>query len=126
MPHSRNPAQRLRDILENIELVEVFTSGLAYSGFESDRKTVYAVVRALEIISEATRRLPDELKGRYPNIDWPAVGAAGNVYRHEYEGVDEALVWYTARKGTEALRSMAVTELELLASDESPGIYTDP
>jgi uncharacterized protein with HEPN domain len=56
MPRFKNPAQRLRDILENIELVGVFTSGLAYPGFESDRKTVYAVVRALEIISEATRR----------------------------------------------------------------------
>jgi hypothetical protein len=57
-------AQRLRDILDNIDLVGTFTSGLAYTDFESDRKTVYAVIRALEI-SEATRRLPGELKGRY-------------------------------------------------------------
>ena len=58
---SKTSAQRLRDILENIDLVQAFTSGLAYTDFESDRKTVYAVVRALEIISEATRRLPGEL-----------------------------------------------------------------
>lgn len=51
---SKTSAQRLRDILENIDLVQAFTSGLAYTDFESDRKTVYAVVRALEIISEAT------------------------------------------------------------------------
>jgi uncharacterized protein with HEPN domain len=66
---SKNPAQRLRDIFDNIDLVEAFTSGLAYANFESDRKTVYAVVRALEIVSESTRRLPDELKKRYPDID---------------------------------------------------------
>jgi uncharacterized protein with HEPN domain len=47
---SKNPAQRLRDILDNIDLVEAFISGLGYGGFESDKKTVYAVVRALEII----------------------------------------------------------------------------
>jgi uncharacterized protein with HEPN domain len=72
--------------------VGAFTSGHAYTDFESDRKTVYAVVRALEIISEATRRLPGELKGRYPDIDSAAVAAAGSVYRHEYEGIDKALI----------------------------------
>lgn len=79
---------------------------------------MYAVIRALEIISEATRRLPGELKGRHPDIDWAAVAAAGNVYRHEYEGIDEALIWYTARSGTQALRRMAVAELALLSSAE--------
>ena len=95
---SKNPAQRLRDILDNIHLLEGFTSGFAYAGFESDRKTAYAVVRALEIISEAVRRLPVELKERHPDIDWLAIAAAGNVYRHEHEGVDEALIWHTAER----------------------------
>ena len=57
--------------------------------FVRDRKTVYAVTRALEIISEAARRLPDDFKGNHPAVDWPAVAAAGNVYRHEYEVVDD-------------------------------------
>jgi uncharacterized protein with HEPN domain len=118
---SKNPAQRLQDILDNLDLIEAFTTGLGYHGFESDRKTVYAVVRALEIISEATRRLPDELKERYADIDWAAVAAAGNIYRHEYEGVDEALIWYTARSGTQTLRIMAVAELARLASGEPGG-----
>ena len=59
--------------------------------FAQDRKTVYAVVRALEIISEASRRLPTEITGRHAEIDWVAIAAAGNVYRHEYEAVDESL-----------------------------------
>ena len=113
---SKTTAQRLRDILDNIDLVEAFTSGLEYVDFESDRKTVYAVVRALEIVSEATRRLSTELKARHPDIDWAAVAAAGNVYRHEYEGIDETLIWYTARSGTQALRKMAAAELARLSS----------
>ena len=56
----------------------VFTTGMEHDTFAGDRKTVYAVVRALEIVSEASRRLPVELKGRHPEIDWIAVAAAGN------------------------------------------------
>jgi uncharacterized protein with HEPN domain len=79
--------------------------------FAADRKTVYAVVRALEIVSEASRRLGDELKARYPKIDWIAVAAAGNVYRHEYEGVDVDLIWHTVKHDLGALRDVAASEL---------------
>ena len=113
---SKNPEQRLRDILENIDLVQEFTAGLAYGSFVADTRTIYAVVRAFEIVSEATRRLPVDLKGRYPEIDWLAIAAAGNIYRHEYEGVDEVLLWYTVQKGTQALRGMAIAELARLAA----------
>jgi uncharacterized protein with HEPN domain len=75
--------------LDNIDAIAMFTAGLELERFATDRKTVYAVVRALEIVSEASRRLPMEIKDRHPEIDWIAVAAAGNVYRHEYEGVDE-------------------------------------
>ncbi len=108
---SKNPVQRLRDLADNIHAIELFTESLDFESFCADRKTVYAVIRALEIISEATRRLPEELKNRHPEIDWPAVAAAGNVYRHEYESVEEALIWHTVRYGLERLREMAATEL---------------
>ena len=76
-----------------------------------ERKTVYAVVRALEIVSEASRRLPDKLLHRHPEIDWVAIAAAGNVYRHEYESVDEALIWHTIQHDLAALRNVAEEEL---------------
>ena len=60
---SKNPAQRLRDNIDNIDAIQAFTLHMDYSAFVVDRKTVYAVVRALEIISEASRRLPADLKG---------------------------------------------------------------
>ncbi len=71
-------------------------------------------MRALEIISEASRRLPDDLFRRRPEIDWVAVAAAGNVCRHEYDAVDEALVWHTARYSLAALRRAADEELSQL------------
>ena len=80
---SKNPAQRLSDIIDNVDAIRRFTFGLDLPAFRADRKTVYAVVRALEIISEASRHLPVDLLHRHPEIDWAAVAAAGNVYRHE-------------------------------------------
>ena len=107
---SKNSAQRLSDIIENIDAIGSFTAELNYPAFRADRKAVYAVVRALEIISEASRRLPDELLQRHPEIDWAAISAAGNVYRHEYEAVDELLIWHTVNHDLSALRSVAEAE----------------
>ncbi len=76
---SKNPAQRLRDILENVAAIGDFTAGMDFDAFQCSRRTIYAVTRALEIISEATRRLPDEMKVRYTGLGWPAIAAAGNV-----------------------------------------------
>lgn len=109
---SKNPAQRLRDIAENIACIQEFIAGLDQAGFAADRRTVYAVTRALEIVSEASRRLPDELKARHPELDWAAIAATGNVYRHEYESVDEEILWRTARSGLDLLMRAVLQELE--------------
>jgi uncharacterized protein with HEPN domain len=109
---SKSPAQRLQDILDNIQAIQTFTTRMTFEEFKRDRKTVYAVTRALEIISEASRRLPEDLKDRYREIDWPAVAAAGNVYRLAYEAVDERQLWHTVHHSLEALSQLATTELK--------------
>ena len=118
---SKSPAQRLRDIVDNIDAIEAFTAGMERDAFAADRKTTYAVVRALEIVSEASRKLPAELKDRHPDIDWIAVAAAGNVYRHEYEAVDENLIWHTVRHDLGVLRSAALIELECVRGTRPNG-----
>ena len=65
------------------------------------------MTRALEIISEASRRLPDDMKARHPDIPWNEMAGAGNVYRHKYETVDEAMIWHTMRHDLEARRGAA-------------------
>jgi uncharacterized protein with HEPN domain len=112
----KNPSQRLRDILENIDAIESFVGRMDQAEFTGDRKTVYAVTRALEMISEASRRRPKEMRDRHPSIDWAAVAAAGDVYRHEYEAVDEAQLWHTVQTGLSPLREMASAELDRLFS----------
>ena len=108
---SKNPRQRLQDIVDNIDAISGFIGTMTVEEFKLDRKCVYAVTRALEIVSEASRRLPDELKQRHSGIDWPAIAAAGNVYRHEYEVVDEEQLWHTVQQGLNTLRAIAESEL---------------
>ncbi len=68
-------------------MAEGFVGGMDCTTFKDDNLHRYAVVRCLEIVSEASRRLPNELKRRHPTIDWRAVAGAGNIYRHDYEDV---------------------------------------
>ena len=60
----------LRDMAHHIDLAKQFAAGIEYVAFQNDTRTVFAVIRCLEIISEASRRLPDELKARHPSIPW--------------------------------------------------------
>jgi len=84
MPSDRSVVGRwLADIRHNIALAENFTAGVAYDDFKDDVLRLYAVIRCLEIISEASRRLPDDLKARHPSIAWQGMAGAGSVYRQD-------------------------------------------
>lgn len=82
--------------------------------FGDDRKTFLAVLRCLEVISEASRRLPDDMKSRHPDIPWRQMAAAGNVYRHDYDGVTEPQVWQTVTLALPRLRAAIEQELATL------------
>jgi uncharacterized protein with HEPN domain len=93
----------LFDIRDNGELACEFVAELTYEEFERDRRTFYAVTRALEIISEAARRLPPELQVKYPHLPWRAIMGVGNIYRHNYDNVAEQQVWRTVRESLPSL-----------------------
>jgi uncharacterized protein with HEPN domain len=101
----------LRDMAHHIDLAASFAAGFDYDTFRADPRTVYAVTRCLEIISEASRRLPDELKARHPAIAWREMAAAGNIYRHDYEDVAASYVWVTVLNHLPPLRAAIDHEL---------------
>lgn len=82
---SKSADAALRDILHHIHLGGRLIHGFDEQTFSEDIRTVYAVTRCLEIISEASRRLSEAMKARHPSIEWARMAAAGNVYRHDYE-----------------------------------------
>ena len=101
----------LRDMEHHINLANQFVIGLNYDTFRDDTRTLYAVTRCLEIISEASRRLPDDLKRRHPSIAWKDMAGAGNIYRHDYEDVVANLVWDTIQLALPPLRDVVTLEL---------------
>jgi uncharacterized protein with HEPN domain len=93
-----------RDIAHHIDLAAHFAVGFDYETFRADLRTVYAVTRCLETISEAS--LPDDLKARHPSIAWKDMLGAGNIYRRDYEDVAEKHVWYAAQIDLSPLRAV--------------------
>lgn len=94
MPSDQS-GQALHDILANARLAQSFISGLSLDLFAQDPRTIYAVTRCLEIISEASRRLDPGVRARHPNLPWRAIMGGGNVYRHDYDNLDESQLWLT-------------------------------
>lgn len=109
--HSDRIRQALFDIRDNAVLATDFVGDMNVGAFTADRRTFYAVTRCLEIISEAARRLDDDLRARHSEIPWRAVMGSGNIYRHDYDDVAEALVWRTVKDSLPAL--LAAVEREL-------------
>src|SRR2546423_8477320 len=104
----------LLDIRDNILLAQQFTAGFTLETFQADRRTFYAVCRCLEIVSEAARRLPESVRTRHSGLPWRAIMGVGNVYRHEYDNVVEAIVWRTVEHSLAPL--LAAVEHELAGS----------
>lgn len=112
MPSEIDASRRwLNDILYHIELAQGFVSGISFEKFKDDDLRLYAVTRCLEIISEASRRVPDALKERHDSIPWREMAAAGNIYRHEYEDVAARAVWRTLTHDLPLLHDVMVREL---------------
>lgn len=72
-----------------------FTEGVAYEDFVADEKTVYAVVRALEIVGEATKRIPQGVRDRHPQIPWRSMAGIRDKLIHDYVNVSLEVVWKT-------------------------------
>jgi uncharacterized protein with HEPN domain len=112
---SKSPFGALSDIKQNVELARAFISGFTFTAFRADQRTAYAIARCLEVISEASRRLPTELKDRHPNIPWRDIAALGSVYRHDYERVRDDVMWRTVQESLSPLLTVVEQELGRLS-----------
>jgi uncharacterized protein with HEPN domain len=93
----------LNDILESISDIREFIAGMDNDSFIKDKKTIKAVVRSLEVIGEATSKLPLNVRKMYPDIPWQETIAMRNRLIHEYSGVDLDIVWQTIEEDLEPL-----------------------
>lgn len=82
----------LDDIVEACNRVNRYTSGLSFEQFRSDEKTIDAVVRNLEVIGEAAKKLPDHTREKM-RVEWKRIAGLRDVLIHEYFGIDVEIVW---------------------------------
>jgi len=94
----------LDDICEAIDRIEQYISGMSFDVFSKDRKSVDAVVRNLEIIGEASNRLPADFKDSHSQIEWHKVVGLRHRIVHEYFGIDLQIVWQILQKDLPSLR----------------------
>jgi uncharacterized protein with HEPN domain len=83
----------VKDILESIEKIENYIGGLEYEEFSKNTMVIDAVIRNLEIIGEASKYVPDDVRDNYPEIPWKRMIGLRNIVIHEYFGVDIEIVW---------------------------------
>ena len=109
-PRRREFVDYLQDILEAIKKAEQFTEGLDFERFTADDKTVFAVIRALEIIGEAAKKVPKSVRNRYPQVPWREITGIRDKLIHDYFGVNMEVVWKTVQEDLPILRPL-VTQM---------------
>lgn len=103
---SRNISVYIRDILQNMCDAEEFIQGMDYEQFVTDKKTLNAVLRSIEVMGEATKHVPNDLRTRYPAVPWKEMAGMRDKLIHEYAGVDVETVWLVIRDRIPAIRPM--------------------
>lgn len=83
----------LEDILSSIHKIEKYTKGILYQEFAKNDLLIDGVVRNLEIIGEAVKRIPTEIKKQHQNIEWKKIAGLRDILIHEYSGINIKIIW---------------------------------
>ena len=103
---SKNFTIYLNDIREAINSIEIFVEGMTFEEFKNDDKTSSAVIRKFEIIGEATKNLPEDMRNQHSQIPWKEIAGMRNKLIHAYSEVDLKLVWMTIQQRLPELKSV--------------------
>jgi uncharacterized protein with HEPN domain len=106
----------LQDILNAIELAQSFVADMPFDEFQADTKTSFAVIRALEIIGEATKNIPEPIRAQYPAVPWKGFAGMRDKLIHAYFGVNLEVVWDTIQQDLPPLYLV----IEQILQDSTP------
>jgi uncharacterized protein with HEPN domain len=102
----------LSDILEALERIQEYTKSMTFKDFAKSNITIDAVVRNLEVIGEAARKLPSETKLKSPEVEWRKIVALRNILTHEYFGLNKQIVWDVVQNKLEPISNACKNLLE--------------
>lgn len=109
----------LKDILESIQKIEEFVEGMEFDEFPKDDKTASAVVRKFEIIGEAVKIMPKEIKEKYPDVPWHEMAKMRDKVIHHYFAVDYEILWKTIKESLPDLKKQIKKIVKELEKDNS-------
>jgi len=121
MTEGRTYVDYLRDILDAAERAERFLGEMDLNAFLADDKTNFAVVRALEIIGEATKNVPEEIRGRYPQVPWRDMAGMRDKLIHAYFGVNLSRAFEVVRREIPKMKPHVRRALDEEESREGEG-----
>jgi len=114
----RSVSLRLDDMIEAAERVRAAVSDVSLDELEADWQRQWLIQRGIEIISEASRHLPEDVKARHPGIPWVKVAGIGNVLRHGYESVSAPVLWKLVREDLPQLEQACREELAAMRASD--------
>ncbi len=103
---SKNFTIYLNDIREAVNSIEIFVEGMTFEEFKNDDKTSSAVIRKFEIIGEATKNIPEDIRNQHSQIPWKEIAGMRDKLIHAYSEVDLKLVWMTIKQRLPELKSV--------------------
>ncbi|KAF0133597.1 MAG: hypothetical protein FD145_1213 [Candidatus Saganbacteria bacterium] len=107
----------LDDIIGAIEKIEKYINGLTFDEFSRDEKTIDSVIRNFEIIGEAAKNVPEEIRQEYPKIPWKEMAGMRDKLIHEYFGVKIEVVWETIKKRLPNVKALSKKALEEMGKE---------
>lgn len=111
----------LLDIVDAMDKAESFVGEMNFQEFSEDTKSVFAVIRCLEIIGEAANKIPTHLRKRFPEIPWKSLVGMRNKLIHDYAGVSLGIVWQTIKEDFPSIKPLLNNVIDKLQAEENGG-----